>query len=931
MKIHLLLVLLGFPVTLLAQRNGIIRGLVYDTAARQPVPSATVTLLQQKDSTLVSFTMTDEKGHFEIPRVANGRYRLLVSHIHYHNAAKYLTVSDSMRTIDLGQVAMTNASTTLEEVIVTAEAPPVTLSGDTVVYNAGSFKVQPNATVEDMLKKLPGIKVEKDGSITAQGQTVKRVLVDGKEFFGNDPKIATRNLQADAVDKVQAYDKASDAAQLTGFDDGNSERTLNLQLKKDRKKGYFGNLKAGAGTDGRFEGNFNLNSFKGSRQLSVLGMSNNINAEGFTGGDMLSAGPVGGGRSGITMVSASSSSGGGGAGSGGNGISTRWAGGLNYNNMIGTHTDLASNYFYNRTDAGTESNTRRTYLDEKALLYEEQAAGSNINNAHRLNLTADIQLDSFDFVKISPSLGVQDSRTGSYKNYQTLSGGNRPANEGFSDNTGQTNGYTFSNDLSFRKKFRRSGRTFYLGLQNNLVKSDGDGMLVSVNRFFNDAGSPVRTDSINQRNTTINDQNGYTLRVAYTEPLFKKSLLEFSASKSNSRNSSEKSTWDRNGQTGKYDLVNEELTNDYENTYGSTSAGLKILTKAKKYSWSLGLGWQRAELEGQITTGLKDSVISKTFYNLLPNARLQYSFSSFTRLTLNYNTNTRQPSASQLQPVPDVSDPLNISEGNPGLKQEYNHTVNLSFMMVNPYEARNLFAFLTIQQTHNRIVNSDSIDTYGVKYTRPVNVDGVYSLSGDIRGSLPLLFMRGSVNLGSSISYNRGKQFIDRQANDISTLSLGPDLRLDLNLTEKLDISLNAGYSFNKTKYSLRSSMNNSYFNQEYGADINCQLPWNIYFNSAFTYTINNQLAEGYNARVPLWNASLSKQLLKGNRGELKLSAFDLLNQNVGVTRNTNQNYIEDIRNTILQQYFLLSFSYRLMKGEGPSAVPAGGMRMFRR
>lgn len=920
------------PLVLLAQQKGQIKGQAYDTAARQPIASATVTLLLQKDSTLVSFTMTDEKGHFEIPRVANGRYRLLLSHINYHNMVKYVTVSDSVKTIDLGQLSMSDLTTMLEEVIVTAEPPPVTLVGDTVLYNAGSFKVQPNATVEDLLKKLPGVKVGKDGSVTAQGQSVKKVLVDGKEFFGNDPKIATRNLQAGAIEKVQVYDRSSDAAQLTGFDDGNSEKTINLQLKKDRKKGYFGNAKAGAGTDQRFEGSLSLSSFKGSRQLSVLGMGNNINGEGFTGGDMLNMSSMGGrsGGGGVVVVSVASSGNSGGS-SGSGGMATRWAGGVNYNNLIGTNTDLASNYFFNSTDTRSATDTRRTYLNQNALLYNQRAVSDQLNNAHKLNGTADIRLDSFHSLKITPSLGYQDTRSSSYKEYQTLSGADKLTNEGYSDNEAGNKGYTFSNDLSFRKKFRRSGRTLYLGWQFNRAESDGDGLLHSVNRFYDANELLQRTDSIQQYNTSNSDQNGYTLRAAYTEPIFKRSLLELSGSKSSSSSKSEKNTWDLNGQTGKYDQVNEQLTNDYNNTYGTTNAGLKILTKGKKYNWSVGANWQRADLEGQIIMGAKDSVISKTFYNILPVARLQYNFTSFNRLTLNYNTNTRQPSAAQLQPVPDISDPLNISEGNPLLKQEFNHNLNLTFMSVNPYEGRNLFAFLTMQQTNHKIVNSDSIDNYGVKYTRPVNVSGVYSISGDIRGSLPLTIVKGSVNIGTNISYNKSKQFIDQQSNDIRTLTMGPDIRFELNLTDKLDISLNAGYNFNKTKYSLRDSMNTSYFNHEYGADINWQLPWNIYLNSAFTYTINNQLAAGYNARVPLWNASVSKQLLKGNRGELKLSAFDLLNQNVGVTRNTNQNYIEDVRSITLQQYFMLSFNYRLNKGEAaPQAMP-GGRQLLRR
>ena len=262
------------------QKNGTIKGLAFDTIARQPVSNATITLMQKKDSLLISFTMTDKTGRFELTGIQNGEYRLLITHVGYHNSSQVFKIDDEHKTIDLGNVVMNDVINVLSEVIVTNEAPPVTLVGDTIQYNANSFKTQPNANVEDLLKKLPGVKVEKDGTVKAQGEKVQKVLVDGKEFFGNDAKIATKNLPADAVDKVQVYDKLSDQAQLTGFDDGNSEKTINLKLKKDKKKGMFGKINAGGGMDERYQGRFNVNSFKGARQMSAIGMGNNTNTEG---------------------------------------------------------------------------------------------------------------------------------------------------------------------------------------------------------------------------------------------------------------------------------------------------------------------------------------------------------------------------------------------------------------------------------------------------------------------------------------------------------------------------------------------------------------------------------------------------------------------------------------------------------------------------
>ncbi len=927
-NILLLTVLAYFPLMALAQKNGTVKGVLYDSTAKQPVASATVTVLQKKDSSLVGFVMTDNNGRFQLTKLANGEYRLLITHVNYHNAYRFFSIDDEHKNKDLGSIILTDLATTLQEVIVTAEAPPVTLIGDTVQYNAGSFKVQPNANVEQLLKKLPGVKVDKDGSVTAQGQKVKKVLVDGKEFFGSDPKIATKNLAADAVDKVQVYDRSSDQAQLTGFDDGNSEKTINLKLKKDKTKGMFGKISAGGGTDGRYEGRFNINSFKGARQLSVIGMGNNTNAESFSFTDKLNfAGGSGGGM----VMSLSSDGGSGGAGN--NNIRTIWGGGFNYNNIIGNNTDFTSNYFYNRYNPVTTSNSQRQYFaPDSTWYYRQNSVANNLNNSHRLNLSADIRLDSFHSIKITPSFNYQQTRNRNSRDYQTLSQELSLTNEGFSNSGDNTSGYTFTNDILFRKKFRLKGRTLSLSLQTTLNAGDGDGNLQSINKFYRPTGELFRTDSIDQRNNTKANQRGYNARLVYTEPVFRRSLLEFSVGNSSNRSSSEKTTYDLNKLNGKYDVINEKLTNNFENSYGYTNAGLRLRTKQKHYNYSIGASWQKAELEGRVLSGNKDSIMNKTFYNILPNASFQYNFTQFRNLNIHYRTSTNQPSLSQLQPVPDISDPLNIREGNPDLKQEFTHSVQMMFMSVNPFKGRNLFAFFNVQQTRNKIVNSDMINELGIKHTKPVNVNGVYNIMGDVNLGLPLSFLKGRISFGSSVNYNRGKQFINSASNTISALVLGPDFRMDLNITDMLDIGFTARYTYNKTKYSLRPDLNTEYFNHQYGTELNWQMPKGFFLSTDFNYSINSQLAQGFNTKVPLWNASVSKQVLKEKRGELKLTAFDLLHQNIGISRNTNQNYIEDVRTATLQQYFLLSFTYSLNRtGAAMEKMGGPGMRFIRR
>jgi hypothetical protein len=599
------LTLLSFLVAgcLLAQKNGSIRGIAFDTLSKQVVASATVTVVEKKDSSLVTFTMTDNNGFFELKGIPNGEYRLMITHIAYHNSNTFFTISDAKKNLELGNIVMNDKIKVLQEAIV-GEAPPVTLINDTVQYNASSFKTQPNANVEQLLKKLPGVKVEKDGTIKAQGEKVNRVLVDGKEFFGNDPKIATKNLPADAIDKVQVYDKQSDQAQLTGFEDGNYEKTINLKLKKDKKKGLFGKVNAGGGTDNRYQGKFNVNSFKGARQFSSIGMGNNTNAEGFSFMDMLNfsgelARLKNGSGGNININISGDDAAAMGLGGGGNrGINTTWGGGLNYNNIIGTKLDFQSNYFYNRFNPNTESHIQRQYfLPDSSYFYNQNSFTDNITNNHRLNLNMLYQLDSMSTLRITPSFSYQLNDNSSKTDYETLSEEKNPTNRGFSNSTLNNEGFSFRNDIIYRKKFNRKGRTLSLSLQTSINKSHGGGSLSSINTFYNPNGTKLRYDSLEQINSTKAGLLGYNARIVYTEPLWRRSLMEFSLSRSNTKNTSDKITHDYNKSNGKFDMLNNTLTNNFENEYSFTNGGFRVRTQQKKYNYALGIAWQEAELQ----------------------------------------------------------------------------------------------------------------------------------------------------------------------------------------------------------------------------------------------------------------------------------------------------------------------------------------------
>ena len=918
-------------------QKGSVKGVAMDTSVNKAVPNATITIMKKKDSSLVTFSMADDYGRFEITDIPEGDYRLLLTQVNYRNAIKYFTIDNEQRNVDLGNVNMNDKNKVLNEVVITGEAPPVTLIGDTIQYNAGSFKTVPNASVEDLLKKLPGVKVEKDGTVKAQGEKVQKVLVDGKEFFGNDPKVATKNLPADAVDKVQVYDKLSDQAQMTGFDDGNSEKTINLKLKEDKKKGKFGKINAGVGTDDRYQGKFNVNSFKGARQMSVIGMGNNTNAEGFSFMDILNfTGAMnqlknGGGNINFSMSADDPLAGL--LGGNNSGINTTWGGGVNYNNIIGKKTDFQSNYFYSRFNPMRISNVQRQYFTP-ANLYKQNAVTDNINHTHRFNFSADYQIDSFRSIKIAPNFSYQKTNNTSISDYNTFSDQGTIINQGNSSNLANNEGTTFGTNILFRNKFSKRGRTFSLNLLTNFNSSEGDGSLQSITNFYNIAGTVLNNDSINQKYVSSADLKGYNAKGVYTEPLFKKSLLEFSVGRSNTKNTSNKTTYDFNRGNGKFDLLNKTLTNDFDNTYSYTTTGLRIRKQTKKYNYTVGATWQKADLEG-INRNLKDSVIGKSFTNILPNARFQYSISRFKNITLTYATNTNQPTITQLQPVPDNSNPLYVKLGNPDLKQEFVQSLRLNASFVNPFKNRNVFAFFTLQQTQNKIVNYDKINSLGVDSILPVNVNGVYNMNGNVSFGFPVHFLKGTFDISSVINKYHGKQFANAPGNfvhenTINTITLGPQIRLDMSPTDKLNLSLEASLSYSKTKYSIASQRTSKYLTEEYGAALDWQLPEGFLLATDFNYRINNQYTTGFNTKVPLWNAGISKQMLHFNRGELKLSVKDILNENIGINRSTNQNYIEDSRVNSLRRFFLLSFTYNLSKTGLTQGNGGGGKMMMR-
>lgn len=669
------------------QTKATIFGEVVDSIARKGLAYTTVSIVQEKDSTLVSFARADSTGKFKLSGLSRGNYLLSFSYVGYLPVWKPIQLK-GVEQLNVGVITLTDLINA-GNVTVTARRPPVIINNDTVEFNTENFKTQPNAVVEDLLKKLPGVTVERDGTVKVNGQKVNRFMVNGKEFFTGDPKMATKNLDADAVDKVQVYDRKSDQAAFTGVEDGQTEKAINLKLKKDRNNSTFGRASVGGGNKDRYEGQANINRFSGDKQMSLIGMGNNTNKQGFSISDVmnftgeLARGMRNGG--GVTIRTGNNDESGGGlpiTGMGPNqqGIAQTFAGGLNYNNNWNKRTDLNVNGILSDVNLQTNRTiNRRNLLPGNTFDYTANSSSINHNKQKKISAILDQKIDSSSSLRFTPQLTVQDNTTNSTSSYRSVNDQQVKLNEGNTNLITQSNAVNFNGNLLFRKKFKKRGRTISSNASLAYNDSKQDGNLTTINRFYN-AGIPLPdsiTKQINNRDAITNNIGG---NIVYTEGIGLKSLLEFNGFYNVSTGESKRNTFDFNNGNGKYDQVNTLLSNHFRSVYSYGGGGLSFRSNFKKFSLTTGANLQVAALESINKTNAY--TIKQTFTDVLPLVSVQFKLKPSVSLGVNYNTYTNQPSTQQLQPVADISDPINTYTGNPNLTRSYTQSLALSLIHI---------------------------------------------------------------------------------------------------------------------------------------------------------------------------------------------------------------------------------------------------------
>lgn len=925
------LILLAASFSATAQKFTI-RGQATDTL-KSGMPSATVMLLQVKDSALVSFGSTDRQGQFELKNVSRGDYHLKVTFVGYATAVKHISPADFTEPIlQIGRLEMAPVSKELEALVIKGEKAPVTVKRDTIEFNAGSFRVKQNANVEDLLKKMPGIDVETDGSIKAQGEQVQRVTVDGREFFGRDPKLATRNLPADAIDKVQVFDRKSDQAAFTGIDDGQREKTINLELKEEKRNGAFGNIMGGAGIDDRFQARASINRFSKGEQLSFLGMGNNVNEQGFSmddymnfsGGSQQMAG--GGGR--MTVQMDPSSTGGVPLNFGGrqNGILTNYAGGLNTNQDLGTKTKLNASYFYNNLNQNVSQLLNRiNYLPNGSYDFNQVSKQVNQSDNHRGNLVIDHQLDSANSFKFTASATLTNTEQTIQSNSQTMNINDQLQNESVRNTYTEGRSTNLNSSLLYRHRFPKKGRTLSTTLTLGISQSNSDGSLLSTNEFFT---AVPEKKIIEQTNTQNNDNQTYGANFSYTEPLGGRKYLEANYSIRTNRNDVIRDVYNVDGSTPVY---NDTLSNRYNSNYLYNRPGINLRVNRQKFNFTIGASYQHTRLKGDLT--LRDTTIDRTFENLLPVVRFNYDFSSLKHFRLDYETAMQEPSIQQLQPVIDNSDPLNLSSGNPNLRPGFAHMLRLNYTQYDPATGIGFFAFFNTTYTKNAITYSQTVDPETlVRLTVPVNVDHNLRTSANFNFGFPIRKVSSRFSFGPSVSYTRGINLINLEENRSDTRTYGGNFRYDYNFKEVLTLGLSANLSQNKTEYSFNTAQNQQYLNETYAADLNISFLKNYAVDATYTFYHYRSQTTGFDTTIPIVNLSISRFVLKNNVGELKFAVVNALDKSLGVSQTATSNYLQQETTNNLGRYYMISFTYALNKQLNPMGGGRGrrgGMRMM--
>ena len=892
----LIAVLLFSAGALQAQRTkyGVVNGTVIDSASRQPVEAATISVFLLQDSSLINYVLTNRKGQFQVKDVPLGKScQLLVSYNGLKSYTQPFTIAANKADTTLPPIRLGKAVKELEEVMVVGLRPPMVIKKDTVEFNAGAFKTMPNAVLEDLVRQLPGIDVDKDGNLTMNGRKVEKITIDGKDFFGNDPQMALKNLPRSIIDKIQVTDNKSKQAQFNKTTTGEENKVLNLTLKKDQNQGWFGRAYGGYGSEDRYDAGGNMNMFNSEKQVSIIATANNTN------------------RSSAGMGSFGISNAQGSLGGGGSGFTDTKTGGLNFSNVFSKKLTVASSYFYNRNFFENNTRTQRQYIlaEDDLSIYDYHSLNTNssTNNNHRLNVSVDYRPDSMTSLYLNAAYGKMKGYSGSVNDASSKGRTGTLLNTSINELSGTNNGNDLVAEFFIGRRFKKEGRSISLNLNYGSNTSNTND-LNKGNIWLLKQDGTDSSSLLNQRSKLTSDNRNYGISIGYTEPVAKDLSILFRYNYRVTDGNSDKNTSRFNDGTREYDIIDSSLTDAFTNRSVVSNPDVSLnYSKNNKYRINAGFGMQW--MRQQNTSRIQEDM-DQRFTNIFPTASVAWQFNRTGELSFYYSGSNQQPSPQQLQPVPDNSNPLYIIMGNPDLRPAFSHNFSLSVR-----QSKGTFYWYTalnFATTSNMIVTETYFDELRRQVSRPLNMNGNYSTSGNATVSKTWKSKDFTFRANSSLggSFNRNMSRIDKQ--DLESKSYGVNIRLFMTGTYKDLFNLMPAYAvrFNDSKYSVAQNQDASSVTHSLSTDFFVNWPKQLIIENNISYIYNSRIAPGFRKGVTSWNAAANYQLFKNKKGVLRFAIYDILKQNTNVNRSISQNYIQDVQVDVLQQYYLVSFLY---------------------
>ena len=902
-------------LTAFSQSNYEVSGTVRDSSGLSVI-AATVKLRSAKDSL---FTRTNADGAFSFKGVKSGQFTLSITSLGFQSALRKYMYNEGEGNLALGVINLKNSSKQLNEVVISG-TPTVTVKEDTLEFRAADYKLKDDAQVEDLLRKLPGVEVDKDGNVKAQGKAVTRVRVNGKDFFGGDVKTATQQLPANLIDKVQLIDDYGDQANFTGVKEGDPEKILNIQIRPDKNNGYFTQGRIGQGNEGRYQGNISANMFNKTQQISVQGNLNNTNTSLFNfngggGGARVQLGGGGGGGGARIQI------GGGGGNAGGDGLTRVASVGLNYRDEWSKKLTSYGNYSYANRNNEVLRTTQQQNINTSGFLLNNQNSTSNTSSInHRFNWNLEYKIDSVNYLKVTPYFNLGQNNGTSANTFAFLQDGTSLISSGNNGGISSSETPNFGADALFNHRFGKRGRTasVTLSLSKNNTTQEND----AINQTT-PVGVPI---AVYQRQVVSNNNTNTTTRsgISYIEPLSRTESLEFNWNFSLADYQNGRTTLGTNTPGGVLAIVASQ-SNDYTYSFMTNRLGMNYRVTQKKYNYSLGLGVQPSLLSG--TSVSNQTSYRRTALNIIPVLRYSYNFSKTKEFNASYNGRNNEPSFNQLQPVTDVSNPQFPVVGNPNLKAEFSHNINIRYNNFNFEKGDVWFTNFSVNLTENKIVSNSAFLPGNKIETRYLNTNGFYSVNGFYTWSKPFAERKYTLSINGFANYSNNINFVDDQKNNGKNLIISQGASFQLNPAQWIELNPGVNYTANKNTYSISAQQNTkvSTWNLTFNGKAYIRKTWIL--GADFTKALNKGYTSGFAVNPFIMNTYLEKQFLKNNAASLRFQIFDVYNENTSISRSVTANSINDTRSNRLARYAMLTFSLKLQKFNGQQ-MPNTGMQM---